>query len=330
MKYGVHGKGHGHFDKLHFIFYEQQREVIPDYGFARWINMELKNGGRYTKENNTFAKQTVAHNTVVVDGKTQNNGSRKAADNHWAERHFFDGNGGEVQAISARANQQYDGIEMQRTMLLIHNPLLNYPLIVDLFRIKSDAEHQYDYPIYFNGQWVTSNLKFEEQAATLQPMGAENGYEHLWQTATAQQDSAVKLTWVDGQRYYSFISAAFPGTKVMPGRIGANDPDFNLRAEQMLLLRRRAGNHLFATVVEPHGYFNEAREQSRNAHSMIQSIQVLGHNDSASVVEIKGKQGIHWRISVNNGQATDGEKTVTFDGKNYRWQGNYKLEKLAN
>ncbi len=51
MKYGVHGEGHGHFDKLHFLFYDQGREVIPDYGFGRWINIEPKFGGRYLPEN---------------------------------------------------------------------------------------------------------------------------------------------------------------------------------------------------------------------------------------------------------------------------------------
>ncbi|HOC24786.1 MAG TPA: alginate lyase family protein, partial [bacterium] len=51
MKYGVHGEGHGHFDKLQFIFYDQGREVIPDYGFCRWINIEPKMGGRYLPEN---------------------------------------------------------------------------------------------------------------------------------------------------------------------------------------------------------------------------------------------------------------------------------------
>jgi hypothetical protein len=40
MKYGVHGQGHGHFDKLHFTFFDGGREVVPDYGFSRWINIE--------------------------------------------------------------------------------------------------------------------------------------------------------------------------------------------------------------------------------------------------------------------------------------------------
>jgi hypothetical protein len=40
MKYGVHGQGHGHFDKLHFSFFNGGNEVVPDYGFSRWINIE--------------------------------------------------------------------------------------------------------------------------------------------------------------------------------------------------------------------------------------------------------------------------------------------------
>ncbi|HEX9973928.1 MAG TPA: heparinase II/III family protein, partial [bacterium] len=76
MKYGVHGEGHGHFDKLHFIFYDQDREVIPDYGFCRWINIEPKFGGRYLRENKSYAMQTIAHNTVTVDQTCQNNFDR--------------------------------------------------------------------------------------------------------------------------------------------------------------------------------------------------------------------------------------------------------------
>ncbi len=328
MKYGVHGKGHGHFDKLHFIFYDQHREVVPDYGFARWINMEPKYGGRYTRENGTFAKQTIAHNTVVVDGQSQNRGSRTEADQHWGERHFFDGNGGEIQAVSARANQQYPGVQMQRTMLLLREERLEHPIVIDLYRLKSDTVHQYDYPLYFNGQLVTTSLNLDVQATSLQPLGVENGYQHLWKLAEATSADPITVTWVDGQRYYSLIAAGAPGTELLLGRIGANDPDFNLRAEPMLLLRRRAGDHLFASVLEPHGYFNEAREQSRDARSVIQTVRVIGHDDTASVIEIQGKRGIHWQVMVNNGEPTEGEKRVTFGGRQFRWQGNYHVEKL--
>jgi hypothetical protein len=328
MKYGVHGKGHGHFDKLHFIFYDQHREVVPDYGFARWINMEPKYGGRYTKENDTFAKQTIAHNTVVVDGQSQNRGSRNEADQHWGERHFFDGNGGDVQVVSARANQQYSGVQMQRTMLLVRDDNLEHPVVIDLYRLKSEATHQYDYPIYYHGQLVTTNAKLKIQTNMLQPFGADNGYQHLWKLGTGKSTESITVTWVDGQRYYSLIAAGAPDTELLLGRIGANDPDFNLRAEPMFLLRRRAGNHLFASVLEPHGYFNEAREQSRDARSVIQSVKVVGHNDTASVIEIFGERGIHWLVMVNNGESTDQEISVNFDNREFRWQGNYHIEKL--
>ena len=328
MKYGVHGKGHGHFDKLHFIFYDQHREVVPDYGFARWINMEPKYGGRYTKENDTFAKQTIAHNTVVVDGQSQNRGSRSEADQHWGERHFFDGNGGDVQVVSARANQQYSGVQMQRTMLLVRDDKLEHPVVIDLFRLKSETTHQYDYPIYYHGQLVTTNAKLNIQTNMLQPFGTDNGYQHLWKLGSGKTPESITVTWVDGQRYYSLIAADAPDTELLLGRIGANDPDFNLRAEPMFMLRRRAGNHLFASVLEPHGYFNEAREQSRDARSVIKSVKVVGHNDAGSVIEIFGERGIHWLVMVNNGESTDQEISVKFDNREFRWQGNYHIEKL--
>ncbi len=47
-------------------------------------------------------------------------------------------------------------------------------------------------------------------------------------------DSTVRLTWVDGNRYYSVTTAGAPGTEVIFGRTGANDPNFNLIVEPMM------------------------------------------------------------------------------------------------
>ena len=103
MKYGVHGGGHGHFDLLHFVLFDDGREVIPDYGFSRWINIEPKFGGRYLPENDTYASQTIAHNTLVVDEKSQSNAKEDAAEAVSGERHFFDASNPNVQVISAQA-----------------------------------------------------------------------------------------------------------------------------------------------------------------------------------------------------------------------------------
>ena len=37
--------GHGHFDRLSFTYYDNNKEIIQDYGAARFLNIEPKNGG---------------------------------------------------------------------------------------------------------------------------------------------------------------------------------------------------------------------------------------------------------------------------------------------
>ncbi len=327
MKYGVHGGGHGHFDKLHFIFFDQGREAIHDYGFGRWVNVEPKYGGRYLPENESWAMQTVAHNTVTVDASTQNLGDEDAAEETSGQRHFFAGEGEQAKAMSARADTHYEGVAMQRTMLLVRDERLSYPVVIDLFRLESEAPRQYDYPLHYSGQLITSSLDFQTHVEALQPLGDAAGYQHIWETARAQTDDVIRFTWLDGHRYYSLVSAGAPGTEVILGRTGANDPNFNLRSEPMLIARRVASDHLFASVIEPHGYFNEARERSSQARSRIEHVRVAGHDDQASVVEIEGQDGLFWRVMVNNGPPSDtAEHHVSFDGTTYSWTGNFKVE----
>ena len=60
----------------------------------------------------------------------------------------------------------------------------------------------------------------------------------------------------------------------------------------MFIIRRQAKDHLFATVIEPHGYFNEAREQSDNARGNLLEVKVIGHNNTGSVIEVVGKNDL--------------------------------------
>ncbi|MEM6326991.1 MAG: alginate lyase family protein, partial [Bacteroidota bacterium] len=323
MKYGVHGLGHGHFDKLSVIFWDQNRDILDDYGFARFVNVEPKYGGRYLPENTTWAKQTIAHNTVVVDGRSQNDGDRRAADAMHADRHFFDGDGSDgVQAVSATASGYYDGVDMQRTVLLVEDDAFEHPILIDLFRLGAEAEHQYDLPFHFDGVPITTNLAFETNTNALRPMGEDHGYQHIWQTARAEATGDVQFTWLDGHRYYSITTAGNAPTEVLMGRTGANDPDFNLTSEPLMVLRRRASDHLFASVIEPHGLFNGARERSVQARSRIAAVRVVGSDETASVVEIEDVEGARWHVFVTNGAPSDGTHSATFSGQTYTWTGN--------
>lgn len=329
MKYGVHGLGHGHFDKLHFTFWDQQREVIPDYGYVRWINIETKFGGRYLPENTTWAKQTIAHNTVVVDETTQNESDRDQADKVHAERHFFNCDDPVVQVMSAISKDHYKGVEMQRTMFLVEDESIEYPFVIDVYRLVSEVEHTYDYPIHYRGQFMASSFEYTTHDV-LKPLGNKYGYQHIWNLAEAKPEISGWVSWLDGQRYYTWT---FTGTDDMTfffGQLGANDPNFNLTVEPVFISRQKGKNHVFASVIEPHGFWSEAREISRQANSNIRAVKVVGHNEVGTVVQILGVDGLEWLVSVYNGNNPDpqAEHTVTFGGETFNWTGNYKLIRL--
>jgi hypothetical protein len=118
---------------------------------------------------------------------------------------------------------------------------------------------------------------------------------------------------------------------VFLGRIGAHDPKFNLRSEPMIILRSQAQDHLFASVIEPHGYFNEAQEKSVNARPNIREVKIIGSNEEGSVVEIFGRENLKWRIMVSNTEASEkASHSINFSGQNYLWTGNFFVDLKAD
>lgn len=330
MKYGVHGKGHGHFDKLHFIFFDDGRAVIPDYGFSRWINIEPKFGGRYLPENTSYAKQTIAHNTVVVDETTQSGGKYSVDEARAAQRHFFDASNPAVQVMSARADGFYPGVGMERTMFLLRDARLPDPVVVDIYRLRSARTHTYDYPLHFLGQLIATNAHYAAHDTVQHALGRAFGYQHIWNEASGTIDSTLQLTWLDGNRFYTATTAAAPGTEVIFGRTGAGDPDFNLRSEPMMIVRRRAADAVFATAIEPHGFFSEPEERSSDADPRLQHVRVLATTDDATVVEVDGTNGLRWIVMVNDGPASaTAQHRVSAGGRTYTWTGNYSVQGLS-
>ncbi|MEM9897338.1 MAG: heparinase II/III family protein, partial [Bacteroidota bacterium] len=118
MKYAKHGMGHGHFDRLGFLLYDKSGEVIQDYGAARWVNIEHKNGGGYLKENHSWAKETVAHNTLVVNKDSHFDHNVRRADKTAGTPYFFTTDSA-VQIMSARELNAYEGVEMHRTLAFV-------------------------------------------------------------------------------------------------------------------------------------------------------------------------------------------------------------------
>ncbi|MCX6142439.1 MAG: heparinase II/III family protein [Ignavibacteriales bacterium] len=328
MKYGAQGFGHGHFDKLGFLYYDRGREIVQDYGAVRFVNVEPKFGGRYLPETESWSKQTIAHNTVTVDGTSHYGGVYRVAQEHHADRHFFSAANPAIQVMSGKIDGAYRGVSMQRTMAMICDSALPKPVILDLFRIDSKQKHQYDLPLYYMGQFIHTNVAYRAFDSARTRLGLSNGYQHLWKEAEGRAAGSVAFTWLQGDRYYSMISAADTSTFVMFTRIGAGDPNFNLRSEPGIVLRRNAASTVFATVLEPHGYFEPVNEISLKATGRVKEINVLVSTAEATVVEINGTGSLHWLFAVVNGEAsTEASHSITVGGKTISWKGNYSLWK---
>lgn len=312
MWYGQHGSiprlhsalNHGHFDGLHLSLFNHGREFLRDYGFGRWVNVEPKFGGRYIPENNTYCKQTVAHNTVVVDGQSQHGGQSLDAEKRWGERHFFVTDHPAGQGMSARLRDYYPGVEQQRTVLMLSLPEFSSPLIVDVFRLTSETPHRYDYCLHHLGQFVRSDIPLEV-AAEMKPLGEQQGYQHLWDCARGEvaAGNSALFSWLDGDRYRTLIGAFPEGGEVIIARTGAGDPHFNLRNEPALLLRTQGHHAIFASVFETHGYFDEATETSLDARGHVLSVTVVRHDEHQTELNIFCSENRTLNVRINNHDA---------------------------
>ena len=328
MKYTSFGMDHGHYDKLALLYYDQGREILPDYGSARFVNIEQKFGGRYLKENDTFARQTIAHNTVTVDGHSDYLGKYATAKSEHSDRQFFDAHDPDFQIMSATDITAVPGVAMQRTVAMIRDARLEHPVVVDVFRLNSEQPHRYDYPFYFLGHFMDVNVKLTTHDKERHPLGDADGYQHLWVEAEGQAAGPVAFTWLSGGLYYTITTAADDSTRVLFTRIGANDPEFNLRNEPAFMLRQDAKSHVFASAIEPHGRWDGMRESTAGGEPNIRSVRVLAATAEGTVVRITGEKKLEWTLMIaNRASAPDTKHTVKAGDETFTWEGNVSLVK---
>ncbi|ELB2802151.1 heparinase II/III family protein [Vibrio alginolyticus] len=331
MNYGQHGMGHGNFDTLGITFFNRGQEVLREYGFCRWVNVEPKFGGRYLDENKSYARQTIAHNAVTIDEQCQNGFDVDRADSVHGLPHFFKVEGTEINGMSAFANDHYPNTDMQRSVFMLNLDELEAPLLLDLYRIEGEGEHQYDYSHQYDGQIVRTNFDYQI-FGELSTLGDDFGYQHLWKVASGKVQDTALVSWLQNNTYYTWLGTSSSAkqngdNEVIFTRTGANDPSFNLRSEPAFILRSKGESTLFASVLETHGYFNEEFEQSVNARGQVKDIRVMGYNAVGSIVEITTEKSLV-TVMISNVLGADDQTPhqVELNGKTYSWNGFYSLE----
>ena len=167
LKFGPHGGGHGHYDKLNLVSFARGDTMAVDPGTQPYA----------APTHNTWDKLTVAHNTVVVDERTQSEAAGALL--------AFASQAG-MSAARAGAGTAYRQAALERTVYLTAD------YAVDIFTARSldGQEHQFDW-VYHNYGRATTPLE-------LQPYGLfpkANGYQHLAETRAAATPEDWKVTF---------------------------------------------------------------------------------------------------------------------------------------
>lgn len=199
LQYGPHGGGHGHLDKLNLVLYANGRVQAPDLGICNYSLPESHN----------WFRQTVSHNTVVVDQVSQHRIGGEL------ERFAA---GPRVQVADASAHDYQHGVRMRRTVVLVDGAF-----VVDLFGIggagpNRQRARQVDW-VYRNfGELRVSTELVEDE----KPLGKDNGYQHIrdvrresadttWTATFESEGQGVRLTML-GEKGTEVIAATAPGT----------------------------------------------------------------------------------------------------------------------
>lgn len=220
VKFGPHAGGHSHFDRLNFVSFAHGRLQAVDPGTQSYSFPLHK----------TWDRQTVAHNTLVVDEASQAESLGKMLEWH---------PGFTASAIRLEDTTSYPGVRLER--LLVHTA--GYTLDVFAAAAVDGKPHRFDW-IYHNAGTAATPLALAPYAA----LPKTNGYQHLadpravetaadWIVTFAQQDSSLQLRML-GE----------PGTTVVLGTGLGQD----LAVPVPFALARRQGESArFVTLLEP-------------------------------------------------------------------------------
>lgn len=325
FKYASQGLGHGHFDRLNINLFDKGNEILSDYGSARFIGIEQKYGGRYLPENEAFAAQTIAHNTIAVDETSHFDGKSELGEKFHAVKLFSDLTNPAVLAVAAKEEKAYNNVQLQRNLYMLQLPD-GKKLMADIFNITAADGHQYDLPFQYSGQFISTSFKYNSFTTKQETLGNKNGYQFLWKEAEASvKNSTVSFTFLNNKSYYTISSLIQDSAKIYFTRSGANDPNFNVRREPAFIVRKNGASQTFINVIEIHGRYDPVNEFSSNAYTSVKQIQLLRHDAAytAAIVTIGEKKLLI--AQCNNQFEKKYNHSITVENNKIEWSGPFLI-----
>ena len=197
--------------------------------------------------------------------------------------------------------------------------------MLDIMKVTSNKANQYDFPYYFLGQVLQTNFEYKTPK-TLNALGSNNGYQHLFVEGSAiASEENSKLSWLNKGKFYTLTSVTNKTDELLFTRIGANDPEFNLRREAALMLRRKnAKNTIFVSAIEAHGSYSPVTESAINSNSSIKELKVVLDTEAYTAIQITNIKDItKLFITANTNASKEAKHTLKINDKNFEWSGSY-------
>ena len=217
-------------------------------------------------------------------------------------------------------------------MILLNSHHFRNPLVIDLLKVRSGLKNQYDLPLWFMGHHLDATFDYNASTTSLMMMGEDNGYQHLWKEgSTTLEAGSEQFTWFGDGRFYTVTMEADQDDEVIFARSGAQDPNFNLRHDPVLIHRRSADNTLYASVIESHGRYNPVSEIPLSPFSGIKSIETLYDDEAYSVIRVAHNSGDLWTIAISyKDNSADSAHSLMVDNIPMEWKGtvhiNHKMK----
>lgn len=222
---GGDASGHGHWDKLNITLFANGREWLADIGRLGYEHKEYK----------TWAKRTIAHNTLTLDQSDQRVNSGKLL---WMK------SGDDFAASASESTESYANTTLRRYLYLTPS------MLVDVFDVKTDHPATLDLAAHTITDPLVSAVETPSQP--LASLGADNGYQHLKDIRAWTPPANSRWVFPAGKdaAVLHVLLAAVPGEQIFTATGIGYRPD---QAAPCLIRRRIARETRFAAVYDISG-----------------------------------------------------------------------------
>jgi hypothetical protein len=254
--------GHGQRDKMGITLFANRKLRLADYGTPGYGASILP-----------WYQSTFAHNTVVVDGKSQNP-TKENNVKLWL-------GGANLEAAASETKEAYRGVTHTRMVVRIGD----YFVVAD--QLKSNEEHTFDLYLHSEGK-----LSLEGRNGGAQPMAAPVPW--IEKLSARTPATTISGRWVEGG---SGIGFWLSGNSPMTPIIGQCPAESGSRKIQLLISRQKGTEAEFVTVLYPYeGRLNLAVERKGNEfyirHGGLLDVLTLPPEGTRPEV-VRGKPGQH-------------------------------------